>query len=218
MSATQRVYVFDAYGTLLDVHAAVAKHSDAIGVDAQRFSETWRSKQLEYTWTYSLMRRYVPFWRLTEAALDFAFQKYPDINRALREPLLNAYRTLDAYPDALSMLQRLREQHALLAVLSNGNREMLAQAFASAKLDSLLNRIISVDDVRVFKSDPRVYQLVLDAFACSRHDVTFVSSNRWDVAGAASFGFEAVWVNRTQQPDEYVDSPPSRVIHSLRAL
>jgi 2-haloacid dehalogenase len=218
MTTAQRVYVFDAYGTLLDVHSAVAQHSAAMGADGQRFSDVWRNKQLEYTWTYSLMRRYVPFWQLTENALEFAFKKFPHIDRALRQPLLDAYRTLSAYADAADTLQRLREQGIALAVLSNGNREMLAQAFAASKLDALLDRIISVDEVGVFKTDPRVYQLVIDSFHVARSDVTFVSSNRWDVAGAASFGFDAIWVNRTDQPNEYLDCAPRRVIQSLREL
>jgi 2-haloacid dehalogenase len=218
MSVSQRVYVFDAYGTLLDVHSAVAKHSAAIGADAQRFSEIWRAKQLEYTWTHSLMRRYVPFWQLTERALDFTFQKFPHVDQTLRLALLNAYRALDAYPDAVDSLRTLRTHGARTAVLSNGNQDMLNAAFASAKLDSLLDRLISVDDARVFKTDPRVYQLVLDSFRCTTRDVTFVSSNRWDVAGAASFGFSAIWVNRTDQPDEYTAFPPERQIANLAAL
>jgi 2-haloacid dehalogenase len=214
----QRVYVFDAYGTLLDVHSAVAKHGVSIGADAQRFSDTWRAKQLEYTWTYSLMQRYEPFWSLTERALDFAFAKFPNVDHSLHERLLDAYRSLDAYAEVPNVLRALRERGAKTAVLSNGNREMLEAAFTSAKLDTLLDRLLSVDEVRVFKTDPRVYQLVLDAFSCDKEDVTFVSSNRWDVAGATSFGFSAVWVNRTGQPDEYVALPPTRNVASLAEL
>jgi 2-haloacid dehalogenase len=214
----QRVYVFDAYGTLLDVHSAVAKHSAAIGADAQRFSDVWRGKQLEYTWTYSLMQRYEPFWSLTERALDFAFAKFPSVDRSLRERLLDAYRCLDAYAEVPNVLRALHERGAKTAVLSNGNREMLEAAFASTKLDALLDRLLSVDEVRIFKTDPRVYQLVLDAFSCGKEDVTFVSSNRWDVAGATSFGFRAVWVNRTGQPDEYMALEPAQIACTLENL
>jgi 2-haloacid dehalogenase len=212
------VFVFDAYGTLLDVHSAVSKFASALGVDAIRFSETWRAKQLEYTWTLSLMRRYEPFWTLTERALDFAFAKFPAADRALRTALLDAYRTLDAYPEAAPTLKLLRASGAKLAVLSNGNRAMLEAAFRSAKLDTCLDRLLSVEDVGVFKTDPRAYQRVLDEFRCARGDVTFVSSNRWDVAGAVSFGFESVWINRTQQPDEYAEFAPIKVLADLTAL
>jgi 2-haloacid dehalogenase len=214
----KRVYVFDAYGTLLDVHSAVTKHAAAIGGDAQRFSETWRAKQLEYTWTYSLMQRYEPFWTLTERALDFAFAKFPSVSRELRSALLGAYRSLDCYAEVPNMLQTLRERGAKTAVLSNGNRDMLDAAFAAAKLDTLVDRLLSVDSVRVFKTDPRVYALVLDAFACSRENVTFVSSNRWDIAGATAFGFSSVWLNRAKQPNEYPSLPQETEIATLHEL
>jgi 2-haloacid dehalogenase len=213
-----RVYVFDAYGTLLDVHAAVAKHATAIGGDAARFSEIWRGKQLEYTWTLSLMQRYEPFWQLTERALDYAFARFPQIDRALRAPLLDAYRNLDAFAEAVDVLKALRAQGARIGVLSNGNRAMLDQAFHSARLHALIDRIVSVDESQVFKTHPHAYQLVLNAFACGRNDVRFVSSNRWDVAGATAFGFDCVWVNRLQQPDEYGDLQPKFVCADLKSL
>jgi 2-haloacid dehalogenase len=214
----QRAYVFDAYGTLLDVHSAVAKHAAAIGRDATRFSETWRQKQLEYSWTLSLMQRYEPFWRLTEHALDYAFAKFPDVDRTLRARLLDAYRTLDAFPEVSTVLRALRTHGAKLAVLSNGNPAMLEDAFHSAQLDSLLDRILSVDAVKIFKTDPRAYELVLEALDCDRKQVRFISSNRWDVAGATAFGFDGVWVNRLQQPDEYADLAPRIVCDNLNAL
>lgn len=214
----EQVFVFDAYGTLLDVHSAVGKHASTLGVDALRFSEIWRAKQLEYSWTLSLMGRYAAFWDLTERALDFALEKFPDADRSLRPHLLEAYRTLDAYPEVAPTLETLRTRGAKLAVLSNGNRQMLEAAFGSARLNTLLDRLISVDEVGVFKTDPRVYQAVVDAFQCERTDVTFVSSNRWDIAGAVSFGFQSVWINRARQPNEYFDLSPSREETSLAAL
>jgi 2-haloacid dehalogenase len=216
--AMKRLYVFDAYGTLLDVHSAVAKHAQSIGADTSRFSELWRAKQLEYTWTLSLMRRYEPFWQLTERALDFAFACFPQVDRALRAPLLDAYRTLRTYDDATATLDALRERGAKTAVLSNGNHTMLEAAFASAGLSSRLDALLSADDVGMFKTDPRVYQLVLDRFDVTRSDVMFVSSNRWDVAGATAFGFRAAWINRANVPDEYLDLPPVASLRSLHAL
>jgi 2-haloacid dehalogenase len=213
-----KLYVFDAYGTLLDVHSAVTKHAQRLGADATRFSELWRAKQLEYTWTLSLMKRYEPFWQLTERALDFAFARFPQIDSALRASLLDAYRSLHAYDDAASTLEALRTRGARTAVLSNGNQTMLDAAFASAALSSRLDALISADDVGVFKTDPSVYQLVLDRFDVTCGDVVFVSSNRWDVAGATAFGFRAVWINRADMPDEYVDLPPVATLRSLHAL
>jgi 2-haloacid dehalogenase len=213
-----RLYVFDAYGTLLDVHSAVSKHAAAIGGDATRFSELWRAKQLEYTWTLSLMGRYEPFWNLTERALDFAFAKFLHVDHALRASLLDAYRSLDAYAEVPPVLRELRERGAKLAVLSNGNREMLDAAFTSAGLIGLLDRLLSVEDVRVFKTHPNAYRMLQDAFAVATQDIVFVSSNRWDVAGATSFGLASVWVNRSGQPNEYETLAPRRMIADLNAL
>jgi 2-haloacid dehalogenase len=214
----KRLYVFDAYGTLLDVHSAVAKHSTELGADAARLSDLWRTKQLEYTWTLSLMGRYAPFWSLTEQALDFALDKFPQVDRAVRAELLNAYRALDPYPEVVETLTLLRDRGAKTAVLSNGNREMLDASFAAADLTSLLDELISVDDVRVFKVHASVYQRALDRFEVERSEVLFVSSNRWDVAGAAAFGLDTAWINRTAQTDEYRDLPANHVCISLQDL
>jgi 2-haloacid dehalogenase len=213
-----RLVVFDAYGTLLDVNAAVARHAVAVGPDAQRLSQGWRGKQLEYTWIASLLGRYEPFWTLTERALDHTMAQLPSVPRALREPLLDAYRRLDAYPEAAEVLQALRARGARTAVLSNGNATMLEAAFGGAGLAALLDRILSVDEVRVFKTAPEVYALVTRTFAVAPSDVTFVSSNRWDVAGAVAAGFRALWVNRAGLPDEYTALPPAAVLRDLRGV
>jgi 2-haloacid dehalogenase len=212
---TKSIYVFDAYGTLLDVNSAVAQHAVAIGPDAARLSELWRAKQLEYSWVYSLMGRYEPFWALTERALDYAMQRMPSVNVALKTKLLDAYRVLSAYPEAIEVLRGLRDRGAMTAVLSNGNASMLAVAFEGAGLTNFLDRVISVDDARVFKTSPKTYALVTAAFDVSPTAVTFVSSNRWDVAGATAFGFRSIWVNRAKMPDEYSDLPPVREVNDL---
>jgi 2-haloacid dehalogenase len=216
--AMAALYVFDAYGTLLDVHSAVSKHAPSIGSDAARFSELWRAKQLEYTWTLSLMGRYESFWTLTERALDFAFAKFAHVDRRLRTPLLEAYRSLSAYEDAANTLEELRARGAKTAVLSNGDPAMLRTAFDSAGVTAKIDRLLSVQDVGVFKTDPRAYRLVLDSFDVKREDALFVSSNRWDVAGATAFGFRAMWINRGEVPDEYFDLPPIATSKSLAAL
>jgi 2-haloacid dehalogenase len=213
------VYVFDAYGTLFDVHSAVARLSSQVGADARYFSELWRTKQLEYSWVRTLMPgAYRDFWKLTEDALDFAFAKFPSVDRRLRPKLLQAYRTLQAYPEVLAVLAALKSQRSRVAILSNGSPEMLEAAVLSAGLDQLVDRIFSVDAVRAYKTHPDAYRFLIDALGVEPGEVSFQSSNRWDIAGAARFGFDTVWVNRSGQPDEYPDSPPSRVIGSLAEL
>ena len=207
--------VFDAYGTLFDVHSAVARHAGALGPRADSLSEVWRTKQLEYSWVHGLMGRYVAFWDLTERALDFALAKHPEIDRGFREKLLDAYRDLDAYDEVPGVLERLRERGVKTALFSNGNAAMLERAVASSGLGEQLDAVLSVDPVRTFKTAPAAYQMVLDQLATERNTVLFFSSNRWDIAGATAFGFDAVWVNRKEQPDEYPDQPPRAVVKSL---
>ncbi len=215
---TRSLYVFDAYGTLLDVHSAVMRHAVAIGEGAARLSEIWRLKQLEYSWVRSLMGRYRDFQALTEAALDHAIARHGGLAGGLRAKLLDAYAELDAYPDVRPALVALRQGGARTAILSNGSPAMLERAVRAAALSECLDASLSVDSVRVFKTDPRVYGLVGARFGASPRDVVFVSSNRWDVAGATAYGFEAYWINRTSAPDEYEDLPPMGVLGSLSDL
>ncbi|MFD2182058.1 haloacid dehalogenase type II [Rhodoplanes azumiensis] len=212
------VFVFDAYGTLFDVHAAIAGHRDAVGPDADRLSELWRGKQLEYTWTLTLAGRYVDFWTLTERALDHALARCPSVDPKLRRVLLDAYRVLDAYPDGRDALVALKTQGARTAILSNGTFRMLASATEAAGLGPHLDAVLSVEAVGVYKPRPEVYRLVVDTFAVTPAAVVFVSSNRWDVMGAAAFGFRTVWVDRTGAPDEYHDLAPRHRLASLAEL
>jgi 2-haloacid dehalogenase len=211
-------YVFDAYGTLFDVHAAIARHRAAAGPDADRVSEIWRAKQLEYTWTLTLAGHYTDFWTLTERALDFALARVPSVDRGLRPRLLDAYRALDAFPDTRTALATLKAQGLRLAILSNGTPAMLSAALEAAGLTEYFDAVLSVDPLRRYKPRPEVYALATDAFGLKRSDIGFVSSNRWDVMGAASFGFHAYWVDRAGMPDEYPDFPPLRRISDLNAL
>ncbi len=213
-----QAYVFDAYGTLFDVHAALARHRAEAGPDAERFSEIWRTKQLEYSWTLTLAGAYLDFWTLTERALDYAFARVPSVSRALRPKLLDAYFQLDAFPDASATLVALKTRGLRLAILSNGSPQMLAAAAEASDLAASLDAVLSVDAVRVYKPRPEVYALVTDRLGIRAPEVVFVSSNRWDVMGAASFGFNAVWVNRGRMPDEYPHAQPSRVIAALAEL
>jgi 2-haloacid dehalogenase len=210
-----KAYVFDAYGTLFDVHAAIGRHRTAIGADADRFSELWRTKQLEYSWTLTLMGRYENFWALTGQALDFAFARFPNVDRGLRAPLLDAYYKLDAYPDARPALARLKAEGHATAILSNGSTDMLTAAVNGAQLHDVLDHVLSVDAVRAFKPLPKVYDLAINALRVKAAEIVFVSSNRWDVAGAANAGLKPIWVNRGGNPDEYPGFEPVAVIQSL---
>jgi 2-haloacid dehalogenase len=212
------VYVFDAYGTLFDVHAAIARHRAAAGPDADRFSEIWRLKQLEYAWTLTLAGHYVDFWTLTERALDYAFDRVPTVNRALRSKLLDAYLTLDAFADARAALTELKARGLRIAILSNGAPHMLEAAVQASDIAPLCDAVLSVDVVRMYKPRPEVYALVTDRFGVKPDEVAFVSSNRWDIMGAASFGFHTVWVNRAQMPQEYPHPPPVHTVSNLSAL
>jgi 2-haloacid dehalogenase len=210
------IFVFDAYGTLFDVHAAIRRYST--GPDADRMSEIWRAKQLEYTWTLTLAGHYTDFWTLTERALDFALARVPSVDKALKPKLLEAYFKLDAFPDARAALDRLKQQGHKTAILSNGSPAMLQGAVEAAGVGGDLNAVLSVDAIRMFKPRPEVYALVTGHFKCASKDVTFVSSNRWDVMGAVSFGFRALWVNRGKMPEEYADHAPAQTIGDLSGL
>ena len=213
-----RAFVFDAYGTLLDVHAAVSRYRDAAGPDADRFSEIWRLKQLEYAWLLSAAGHYVDFWTLTARALDHAFARCPSVDRALRPALLDCYFKLDAFPDAREALAALKAKELKTAILSNGSPAMLGAAVENAKLGGDLDAVFSVDAIRLYKPRAEVYALVTAAFAVAPADVAFVSSNRWDVMGATAFGFRCVWVNRANMPEEYPEFAPVKVVRELSAL
>lgn len=213
-----RAVVFDAYGTLFDVHAAVARYRNAAGPEADRFSEIWRLKQLEYAWLLSAAGHYVDFWTLTQRALDHAFARCPSVDRALRPALLDCYFKLEAFPDARAALAALKAKGARTAILSNGSPKMLNAAVENAKLGGELDAVLSVDAIRLYKPRAEVYALVTDAFAIGPADVAFVSSNRWDVMGATAFGFRCVWVNRANMPDEYPEFAPVKVVRDLASL
>jgi len=211
-------FVFDAYGTLFDVHSAIARHRSAAGADADRLSELWRTKQLEYAWTLTLAGRYADFWTLTERALDFALARFPSVDRALKPHLMDAYRTLDAYADARATLKALKGHGRATAILSNGSPAMLAAAVEAAQLGDHLDAVLSVEAVCQYKPRPDVYRLATDHFGVAPGDVLFVSSNRWDVMGARAFGFRAAWINRGKLPDEYPDLAPGHVLDDLGGL
>ena len=212
------IFIFDAYGTLFDVHAAIGRHREKIGPDAERISAMWRMKQLEYSWTLTLAGHYVDFWALTERALDYALAFLPKADKSLKAALLDAYFKLDAFPDARIALKALKAKGRKTGILSNGSPDMLKAAVEAARIGGDLDAVLSVDTLKMFKPRPEVYGLVTREFSCAPTDVTFVSSNRWDVMAGVSVGFRSVWINRAKLPEEYPDFAPARVLNELGAL
>ena len=200
-----RAAVFDAYGTLLNVHAAMAKHAARLGPGWERMSAEWRTKQIEYSWVRSLAGavHHRDFWSLTQEALAFVVARHGITDEALMADVLVAYRRLEAYPEVPAMLAALRERGVPRAILSNGEPGMLADAVRGAGIAELLDDVLSVESVGVFKPDPRVYRLVTERFSLPPEAIDFYSSNPWDAFGALAFGFRVSWVNRSRQPDEY---------------
>ncbi|MEM7251249.1 MAG: haloacid dehalogenase type II [Pseudomonadota bacterium] len=210
--------VFDAYGTIFDVHSAVRRNRDRVGPEAEVISATWRAKQLEYSWLRSLMGNYVDLWQVTQDALDYAMAKASVIDVELREELLNAYMSLDAYPEVADVLEALREAGIRTAILSNGSPLMLEAAVQSAGLSQLLDDVLSVDEVQTYKPHPDVYQLIVDRLGVDPDAVCFHSSNCWDAAAAARFGFRAAWINRFANEVERLPDVPDVELSSLIGL
>jgi len=210
--------VFDAYGTLFDVHSAVGRYKADIGDRADAVSAMWRAKQLEYTWLRSLMGRHADFWRITGDALEYALDAHDIGNASLRDKLMNAYMTLDAYPEVKDVLKRLKNKGYRIAILSNGAPNMLEAAVNSAGLENLLDASLSIEEVGVYKPDPRVYELAVDRLNVRAEEVSFQSSNAWDAVGAATFGFQVAWVNRFGQRRERLTADPQVEIRDLTGL
>ncbi len=210
--------VFDAYGTLFDVHSAVGRSGGALGGKAGPVSALWRQKQLEYTWLRSLMGAYVDFWQVTGEGLDYALAANGIEDAALRQRLMDLYLGLDAYPDVPDALDRLRAGGRKTAILSNGAPNMLRAAVDFADLGGRLDAALSVDELRAFKPDPRVYQLAVDRLGVAAGRICFVSTNGWDAAGAAYFGFKVAWLNRFGQQPERLPGAPATVIETLAEL
>ncbi|MBR0684030.1 haloacid dehalogenase type II [Roseomonas eburnea] len=197
--------VFDAYGTLLDVNAAMAAHAARLGDRWAALSAEWRAKQLEYTWVRSLTgaAHHEDFWLCTRDALEFVFARHKISDPRLAKDLMEAYRTLPAYPEVPAMLATVRAQGIATAILSNGTPGMLADAVAAAGIAPLIDEILSVEEVGVFKPDPRVYRLATRQFGCPPDRLVFVSGNAWDVQAAHAFNMSVVRVDRSGGPDEY---------------
>lgn len=211
--------VFDAYGTLFDVHAPAVRLAGRIGPQFEAFSKHWRQKQLEYTWLRSLMRRHADFATVTADALDHAMESFRLDDPALRAELLATYDKLDAYPDAVATLQALAAMKLRTGILSNGTPGMLNASVISAGLEDWLDEVISVEAVGIYKPDPRVYALALDRFGIRESArILFVSANGWDAHAAAAFGFSVVRVNRNRMADERLPGRPGASVEDLSSI
>ncbi len=212
--------IFDAYGTLFDVNAAAravaAEPGQAGFADVwQEVAAHWRAKQLQYTWIRALTGHHTDFWQITQDALDWALERTGQGDPDLRERLLGLYFTLEAYPEVPEMLAKLKAQGLNTAILSNGAPEMLKGAVDSADLAALLDDVLSVESVGIFKPDASVYKLVGERFGCRPGEVLFVSANGWDAASARAFGFRVLWVNRAGEPRDRLPDPPDRIADDL---
>ena len=210
--------VFDAYGTLFDVHSAASRYQARLGEQAQTISAMWRTKQLEYTWLRSLMQRYVDFWKVTQDALDYALDSQGIDDISLRNDLLSAYHKLSCYPEVPETLIKIKQMGLGTAILSNGSPEMLTAGVRNSNLGKVMDSIISVDTIEIFKPSPKVYKLATDQLGCNPEEILFFSSNAWDVSGAATFGFKTVWINRFAQASERLPGTPVIEIKTLDAV
>jgi 2-haloacid dehalogenase len=220
---TVTTVVFDAYGTLFDVAAAARAAAAEPGGDRlaevwPRLADDWRRKQLEYTWLRSMMGDHADFWQVTQDGLDWALDAAGLDDPALRARLMDLYRELAAYPEVTDMLRSVRAAGLATAILSNGSPGMLADAVASAGINDLVDAVLSVESVGIFKPDARVYKMVGAQFGTDTAQVLFVSSNGWDVAAAARFGFRTLWVNRAGAPMDRLPHRPDHIATDLSAV
>jgi 2-haloacid dehalogenase len=212
-----QAFVFDAYGTLFDVHSIVSRNGNNITGDLDRLSMLWRQKQLEYTWLRSLMQRYEDFWQVTEAALRSAVRQLRiEATDAQLDSLMQAYLVPSAFPDVKPALESLKG--VPLAILSNGSPKMLESAVRQNGLESCFAEIISVDRVRTYKPSPKVYALGTEILRLPPVEMLFVSSNWWDACGAKAFGYRVCWCNRSKAEVDFLDDPPDVTVTELRQI
>lgn len=191
------VCVFDAYGTLFDVHSTVKRLQQRVGEQADQVSAVWRQKQLEYTWLRSLMGEYADFEQLVADSLDYALTEAGIEDRPLRDDLLTGYRLLDCFPEVPAVLKTLKQLGYSTAILSNGTKSMVQSCVDHNGIGDYLDDILSVDTQHIYKPSPRVYEMAIDRFGPPAGSISFQSANAWDIAGAAYFGFTCIWINRT---------------------
>ena len=209
--------VFDAYGTLFDVNSAAEKCKDKIGSKWEAFANFWRTTQLEYTWLRSLMERHKNFWEVTEDSLDKSMKVF-NINKNMKNELLNLYKILSPYPEVKEVLEDLKKKNFKLAILSNGTPDLLNELVESNKLNNLFDDLFSIEEVKIYKPDPRVYELPIKKYKIKSDEITFLSANTWDVSGGGNFGYNSIWVNRHNSIFDILDFQPKNEISNLTQL
>jgi 2-haloacid dehalogenase len=213
-----RACVFDAYGTLFDFASAAAGCRDALGEQADKLTALWRDKQLQYTWLRAAAGRHADFWQVTGDGLDFALETLGLRDAQLRERLMRLYLSLQTFPEVPATLRQLKSAGMRTAILSNGSPAMLSAVVKEAGLEGLLDAVLSVEEVGVFKPHPKVYQLAVDRLGVPAGAIAFQSSNAWDAHAASAFGMQVVWCNRYGQRRERLPGAPDREVKSLAEL
>ena len=212
-----KAVVFDAYGTLFDVNSAAEKCKDKIGAKWETFANFWRTTQLEYTWLRSLMKRHKNFWDITEDSLDKSMKVF-NINKNMKNELLSLYKILSPYPEVKEVLEDLKKKNFKLAILSNGTLDLLNELVESNKLNNLFDDLFSIEEVKIYKPDPRVYEIPIKKYKIKSDEITFLSANTWDVSGGGNFGYNSIWVNRNNSVFDILDFQPKNEINNLTHL
>ena len=212
-----KAIIFDAYGTLFDVNSAAEKCKDKIGDKWESFANYWRATQLEYTWLRSLMNRHKDFWQVTEDSLDKSMNAFK-IDSSMRSELLNLYKILSAFPEVKGVLNNLKEKNYKLAILSNGTPTLLNELVKSNNLENIFDDIFSIEEVGVYKPDSKVYDLPIKQYQIRTNEVAFLSANTWDVSGGGNYGYNSIWVNRSNNTFDNLDYVPKHQIKDLSKL
>ena len=212
-----KVVVFDAYGTLFDVNSAAEKCKDKIGNKWEKFANFWRTTQLEYTWLRSLMNRHKNFWEVTEDSLEKSMRVF-DINKNMKNELLSLYKILSPFPEVREVLEKLKKKNLKLAILSNGTPSLLNELVESNNLKNLFDDLFSIEEVKVYKPDPRVYEMPIKRYNVNADEITFLSANTWDVSGGGNYGYNSIWVNRNKSEFDILDFKPKNEIDNLTQL
>ena len=212
-----KAVVFDAYGTLFDVNSAAKRCKDKIGAKWETFANFWRTTQLEYTWLRSLMKRHKNFWDITEDSLDKSMKVF-NINKNMKNELLSLYKILSPYPEVKGVLEDLKKKNFKLAILSNGTYDLLNELVESNKLNNLFDDLFSIEEVKIYKPDPRVYEIPIKKYKIKSDEITFLSANTWDVSGGGNFGYNSIWVNRHNSVFDVLDFKPKNEISNLTQL
>ena len=212
-----KAIIFDAYGTLFDVNSAAEKSKNKIGDKWEAFANYWRTTQLEYTWLRSLMHRHKNFWQITEDSLDKSMKVF-NINKDMKTELLNLYKKLSPFSEVKETLENLKKKDMKLSILSNGTPELLNELVVSNKLEKIFDDIFSIEEVRIYKPDSKVYDLPVNKYKIKPNEIIFLSANTWDVSGGGNYGYNSVWVNRNNTVFDNLDYKPFKEIKSLQQL